>query len=112
WEIPENCGDEAYREALKRNLKVQVLALCNDNVDDAADGATYQDVKNSNAGDDAADGATYQDVKNSNAGEWLNLTQLYNERLLELRIKELASTKTQLLILENYLRNFMVIELL
>ena len=20
WEIPENCGDEAYREALKRNL--------------------------------------------------------------------------------------------
>ena len=63
WEIPENCGDEAYREALKRNLKVQVLALCNDNVDDAADGATYQD------------------VKNSNAGEWLNLTQLYNEKI-------------------------------
>lgn len=51
WEIPENCGDEAYREALKKNLKVQVLALCNNNVDDAADGATYQDVKNSNAGE-------------------------------------------------------------
>ena len=64
WEIPDDLKTEEYRNQLKEKLNVQVYARLSDSTDDQAEGASYENI---------------EDIW---TGEWLNLTELYNEKIL------------------------------